>query len=287
MSTDTLEKLHEYAKSLSTEAWGIAMVNSQSEPVQNGVQFPGFPGVDIQQSFNGATAQHTMPRAFDFYRLAEKTIFDVYGEVGEDFSVLELGAGWGRICRYFYRLCRPENVLAFDVNKRLPSIWAETMMGAALHLTSPEEAQLRVEKPANFVFAQSLFSHLSEEYATLTFDKMLAATKPGGIVAITSFGRHHIKNWRYMAKKKDKQVRKHLRRLITRYDLDKVEKEYLTKHFVFLETRDEDEITLKGYDFALVHPYFFLKKWAGKVSLLAVYEQPDYAQTLAFFQKLK
>jgi len=110
------------------DEWFAMIARSYSAPPVEfrGKALPGFPSDAVQVSTTGHCGIATLREAFDFY-CACLTHFAALGRPIENGSrLLDFGAGWGRVSRFFLRDVAPENLHGLDVTPELSEICRTT-----------------------------------------------------------------------------------------------------------------------------------------------------------------
>jgi 2-polyprenyl-3-methyl-5-hydroxy-6-metoxy-1,4-benzoquinol methylase len=154
-----------------------------------GIDLPGFPNDATQISFTGMCGRPNLQQAFSFY-LAALAISGV-GKIDEP-RILDFGAGWGRIARFFLREARPKDIVAADTMKLAIDCLRQTggIFQIVHNLPVPPFPDLR--QTFHLIYAYSVFSHLSETYARAWLDYLLTLLKPGGSLIVTTRGERFI-----------------------------------------------------------------------------------------------
>jgi len=130
-----------------------------------GQVLPAFPPDQIQQGTTGQSGIPTLREAFIFYRDCIETYKKLGSPIKSSDHVLDFGAGWGRISRFFLRDVPLKNVHG---------------------LCQPFPPTQLPEGKFNFIVGYSVFSHLSEEACTAWMKEFARLLAPGGIVAVTT-----------------------------------------------------------------------------------------------------
>ena len=172
--------------------WFKTICNSYSNPpvFYNGLELPGFPPDQIQINTTGQTGINTLKEAFIFYQDCAVNFKRFGNPIQKNKFLLDFGVGWGRITRFFLRELPLKNIFGIDVMEDFIKICNQTFRSNNFYVTTPfPPTQLPSEK-FNFIIGYSVFSHLSESACSswmCEFNRILA---PGGMVALTTRGRH-------------------------------------------------------------------------------------------------
>ena len=178
---------------LSEEEWLEVLKRSISEPVIDGVLFPGFPEDELQSGIHGSSGADGLHGAFEFYSyVREKT----YGESGTGMRFLDFAAGWGRISRFFMRDFELEDLWAYEPDRLFCTV-ARSINPYVCFMTGPRTPDNTL--PPGFfdiVVGYSIFSHLSRESAGAWLAEINRAMKPGGQCVMTTWGRRFLDDLR-------------------------------------------------------------------------------------------
>lgn len=111
-------------------------------------------------------------------------------ELEELDSILDLGCGCGRIARWWQDLDGPE-LHGCDYNPKLTA-WCERHLPLLRVACTPLEPPLPYENGSfDFVYALSVFTHLTEEQQRRWLAELRRVVRPGGRVLLTLNGRFY------------------------------------------------------------------------------------------------
>jgi len=155
-----------------------------------GIPVPGFPSDHHQVSFTGMTGRENLEQAFSFYKYAHKVAgFDQV----KDPHILDFGAGWGRIARFWLRDTPPQNITASDTMDMAISLLSE--LKAPYHIVkNPPFPPADYDRSYDLIYAYSVFSHLSEKYVIGWLDYLMTHLKPHGHLVFTTRGNDFIRD---------------------------------------------------------------------------------------------
>ena len=143
-----------------------------------------FPEEEIQVLTNNQKGLTTARGAIEIWSTIKQTCSKIR-TLERDWEVLDFGCGWGRITRLLPYYFDTSNIHGVDVDDRLIS-------SANILLPNLHHSLIESMKPIFFddgkfdlIFANSVFSHLSEKSARYTLKEISTKVKSGGIV-ITS-----------------------------------------------------------------------------------------------------
>ena len=144
-------------------------------------ELPGFPSDEMQRRFVGADGERALREVIPFLRMIEAV-------APEARTVLDFGAGWGRIARFF----RDRDVLLVDVDAEALGVCRDTgVKGQTLHI-APDGRLPVAPASVDVAYAYSVFSHLSEASARHWLRELHAALRPDGVVVFTTLSLRFI-----------------------------------------------------------------------------------------------
>lgn len=171
--------------------WFKAICESYENPPTyvNGLKLPGFPSDTIQSNTTGAAGVNTLKEAYIFYQDCV-TNFSIIGRpINSDSKLLDFGAGWGRISRFFLRDLSLSNLYGLDVMSEFVDICKETFNSDNFFVTTPYPPTTLPDNHFDYIVGYSVFSHLSEEACKKWMQEFHRITKPGALIALTTRGR--------------------------------------------------------------------------------------------------
>lgn len=131
------------------------------------------------------TMHEAVKEAAQFWRLAK----EVYGEHAatgrplDQATVLDYGAGWGRITR----LCAKDvaKVYAIEPVEDFRRVYRETRVPGDIVATDHLSSQRHPVKGVDLLFCFSIYTHTSERLAQNIRDRWVEMVRPGGVVLFT------------------------------------------------------------------------------------------------------
>ena len=157
--------------------------------LHEGVLLPFFPPDQTQVNTTGQSGANTLWEAYIFYRDCSDVFFQhspLFQQV--DKKLIDFGAGWGRILRFFLKDFRPDNLIGVDIDDKLLDICRETFSWGTF-LKSEAFPPLNIpDNSVDFLVGYSVFSHLSEEACLAWVKEFARVLKPGGMVGVTTRG---------------------------------------------------------------------------------------------------
>ena len=172
---------------LSADEWCSVLAASMSEPVIDGVEFPHFATVELQEKIHGTSGEVAMNEAGAFYKfIAAKDFFRDKCQQGANF--LDFGTGWGRIGRFFLRDFDLDCLWGFET-QRSSAFRTRVLNPYFCVLTGPVIPDQTL--PANrfdLIVGFSVFSHLSEFSTSAWLAELSRIMRPDGYCVMTTFG---------------------------------------------------------------------------------------------------
>lgn len=185
-----LTELHHAGQDMSVQDW-VELWCQGAEGTETAVSLPPFPDPETQKITNNVSGRHTMETAGEFYRLLSEEI----PSDRDDLTILDYGAGWGRITRLLLRSFEPQNITAVDVDERLVKAGRDAMPAVDWQqIDSTGDLPLEAAH-YDVVIANSVFSHLSEPLHFHTLERLRRHVKPGGVLLATTLSVRHLDSW--------------------------------------------------------------------------------------------
>jgi SAM-dependent methyltransferase len=183
---------HKLFEGTSDDFWIWAHTNGYRKHRALRAILPSSPDEAIQSRFTGLSGDDTLRDGFKTYKVVKEVVDTYLGGLSRCERVLDFGCGWGRIIRFFLRDLSPEKILGVDCMPEAVALcqahnhWCrfqkiETMPPSGLEAGS-----------FDFIYAFSVFSHLSERAHRLWLEEFHRLLKPGGLVILTTRAREFI-----------------------------------------------------------------------------------------------
>lgn len=170
---------------ITDEQWLDMLLRSLEDPVVDGIALPAFPDGELQKITNNQSGRTTMANAFTFYKFARQ-LAKRHGEwVRRDSRVLDYGCGWGRIYRCFLREVPMSGMFGVDVQSNLIDACQDSFPPAQFKLIKPDCKLPFADETFDLVFANSVFSHLTEDLHRRTIRELSRVTKHNGLIICT------------------------------------------------------------------------------------------------------
>lgn len=189
--TTKYKGLHAEAQKLPIEEWIRLVGKSTEQKMSLGeVLMPSAPPPQKQAIFHGNSGQAAINSAAPVYRY----VLQSCQQQGIDSikTLLDFGCGWGRFTRLFVRDVEEAGLIGIDP-------WGEALQMCREHMPYAAFVRSQFNPPLAFrdelfdvVFANSIFSHLSEVNALAWIKEISRILRPGGLLVATTHSKHWL-----------------------------------------------------------------------------------------------
>ena len=147
---------------------------------------PRMASDEIQQNWTGSSGMTLLGQSLDFVRSAAYNYSKITGKGLEGASILDFGCGYGRLARLMYYFTEEENYWGVDPWDRSIQICNDDGLNKNFHVSDylPEELPLG-DKKFDFIFAFSVFTHLSRRATITCLNTISKYIKDDGVMLIT------------------------------------------------------------------------------------------------------
>ena len=179
-------------KEYTDEQWFNLICESYlNPPVMAGdIELPKFPADQIQITTTGQCGIPTLKEAYIFYIDCLEYFNRLGKPIDHHHILLDFGVGWGRVARFFIKDLLLQNIYGIDVAKKFIKNCQNDFKSNNFFVTTPYPPTLFPDEKFDFIIGYSVFSHLSEKACRLWMEEFHRILKPGGIIALTTRGRH-------------------------------------------------------------------------------------------------
>lgn len=156
-----------------------------------------FPPEEIQVITNGQKAEVTAKGAISILRCVMQCVIETLPEPSSAVNrrVLDYGCGWGRITRLLPFYFDVENITGVDVDERLIESTNELLPFMTHRKITSMEALPFADASFDVVFANSVFSHLSEESALFTLSELSRVLENDGVLIVSVLEKQNMENF--------------------------------------------------------------------------------------------
>lgn len=256
--------------SITMEDWRSAWLDHvDGKPTD--IDLPPFPSEEVQKITNSNAGRKTVELAWEMYRIFTEEVsrFNLDAQ-STPLTVLDLGAGWGRITRLMMRDVAPGNLTAVDVDKLLVDSGAECLPDVIWKHIKAGESLPFADDQFSLVLANSVLSHLDEKLHRGMISEVSRVLKPGGIFLGTTLSERH-----YLSYLKYDNMKVWLKGIIGNLDsqLDKLK----SGEFVYGHSK-----RLEGYGMTFLPDGWPAENWAPELILQST--RTDYYQDVQVAQ---
>lgn len=150
-----------------------------------------FPAHEIQRITNSLSGEETAERAISVFE-AIMGAYQSVKAISPRRKVLDYGCGWGRISRLLPYYFADENIFGVDVNTDLIDSARQTLPSLSFESIESMGRLPYSDSSFDLVFANSVFSHLSEISATATITELCRVLAPGGVLLLSVLQHKHL-----------------------------------------------------------------------------------------------
>jgi SAM-dependent methyltransferase len=179
------ESAFELFRDLDDDLWAVLLTREYSAYPRIRALLPGWPEISIQERWNGWTGLRLLNESKAFYALARRIYADRSPLSLDRSRVLDFGCGWGRLTRFFVRDVGPGALYGCDPVQEIIDVCERTRVPARLARCDYVPDRLPFEERFDFVFAFSVFTHLSERAHRACLESIHASLEPGGLLLVT------------------------------------------------------------------------------------------------------
>jgi len=182
--------------SISDEQWLELLLDPQMAREEMGLDLPGLPPDDIQRSFTSLAGRPNLEQALAFYQYIKSQ-----HPLSEHMRVMDFGAGWGRIARFFLKDLDRSNLYTVEPAPNAIELQKQTGLNCRIIHSNPLPPIPDIAgERFDIIYSFSVFSHLSEDYFTRWMRYFSEILSPDGTIVFTTRGRRwlgHIEDTRY------------------------------------------------------------------------------------------
>ncbi|WP_019505371.1 class I SAM-dependent methyltransferase [Pleurocapsa sp. PCC 7319] len=172
---------------VTDQDWFDLVCKSQhQEVIFNGSKMPQFPDEALQISTTGSSGEQTLKKAFDFYQVCKEKFSSMDIPLSSQSKLLDFGAGWGRIARFFIREVPLDKIYGLDVQQQFVDLCNNTFDNNNFAKSAPFPPSSLSDSQFSHIVGYSVFSHLSEKACRAWIEEFYRLLQPGGVIAMTT-----------------------------------------------------------------------------------------------------
>ncbi len=164
-----------------------------------------FPSEEIQVITNGQKGETTAKGAISILACVMKCVNDLVAPCSSisEMRVLDYGCGWGRMTRLLPFYFETDGITGVDVDERLINSANELLPFINHRKITSMEALPFQDASFDIVFANSVFSHLSEKSALFTLAELSRILRKGGMLIISTLDQSEMVKYYSNAQQRD------------------------------------------------------------------------------------
>jgi SAM-dependent methyltransferase len=147
--------------------------------------FPTMVSDEVQKTWTGAAGDTLLRQTVAFARCAIAAYHQFTDGRAETARILDFGCGYGRILRLMYKYFAAERIYAVDPWDKSIALCQEHGMKGNFAVSDWVPRILPFEGPFDFIYAFSVFTHLSERTAETCMAALRRVIAPSGLLAIS------------------------------------------------------------------------------------------------------
>ena len=177
---------------LSDDDWLQLMLQAGEGRPDLAGALPGLPDAALQIESTGLAGEPALRSGFAVYRLLKQLFEQHGGDFARCERVLDFGCGWARVLRFFLRELEPGRMWGIDAREKMIEVCRLLMPAAHFERAGPWPPGPLPAASVDFVYAYSVFSHLSEEMHRRWLEEFHRILKPGGLLIVSTRNRQFI-----------------------------------------------------------------------------------------------
>jgi SAM-dependent methyltransferase len=280
--------LVELAAQCNDAAWLDVLKEASTGPMVRGVRLPSPPDPKWQSNFVGMSGANALVDAFGFYRFV-KAEYERLTEraIGTDTRVLDFGSGWGRFLLLFMKDIAAANLFGVDVDPDVIGFCKVSGLPAKLSTVPPYGPTTFASGSFDLIYSYSVFSHLAEPSHLAWIHEFARILKPGGVLVITTQGRHFIQQIKELTGKPREQLSPWERSLVAGFkDPDASLTAYDRGDYVYAASGGGDHRPATFYGEALVPRRYMERAYPSGMELKEFINDPTrFRQAVAVMQR--
>jgi hypothetical protein len=254
---------------LGDKAWLDLLVRSIDQRRVEGVEFPGFPSIELQAAWVGSANEATLREAFAFYQLLKKYAKDHHNPLTGSSRFLDFGCGWGRFLRFFWKDVDDANLYGCDVDEMIVETCLRLGVPGQIDLISANGSLPYPDDFFDIMMGYSVFTHLPEAMHIHWMRELARVARRGCIFALTLEPRRFIDF--LAAIPEDTPVDWYRSLSSFKPRVADFRRSFDDGNLVFMTTNEDPEVT---YGDAVVPVSYIKQHWAPYFKVIAYIDDP-------------
>ncbi len=159
---------------------------------------PRMASNEAQEAWTGSSGHVLLKQSISFVRIVTTAYANLTGRALSDANVLDFGCGWGRLVRLLYKYVPSGQI--YGVDPMEASLQQCREAGLRGHFLKSDYIPRALPTPTglrfDFIFAFSVFTHLSEKVARIALNTLAEHLSDEGLLALTIRPREY---WPFIA----------------------------------------------------------------------------------------
>lgn len=251
----------------------------------HGIALPELPPDEIQLGFTAKSGRPNLEEAFSFYRYV--CAITKLQSISEP-RILDFGAGWGRISRFFLRETKPAFIFAADCMSEAVRWLHATRNPCNIIKNEPQPPISNLAEPFELIYAFSVFSHLSGDYFHAWVTYLMRLLRPKGHLVFTTRGHQFLDFLELLQEDSNpppEQLREHLERLRRRLPMPReLRRRHANGEFQFYPIGGAGELTSDFFGETFI-PRSYIERIYGSALIDFTEAIPNVDQAVVVLQK--
>lgn len=172
-------------ESLPDDAWFEMLSKTFHSSNIDGIEFPGWPPASIQEEVHGASGKQALLAAFNFYKQLKSYADFCEMPFHRDRKILDFGCGYGRITRLFMKDFFQKNIYGMEPFSQRTQMARKLNPYVTFIESNYTPPSLVRSSFLDYIYAFSIFTHVSEDLFLGWFKEFHRILNSGGIVVFT------------------------------------------------------------------------------------------------------
>lgn len=148
---------------------------------------PRMASNEAQEAWTGSSGHVLLKQSISFIRIVTTAYANLTGRALSNANVLDFGCGWGRLVRLLYKYVPSDQIYGIDPMEA--SLQQCREAGLRGHFFKSDYIPRALPTPAglrfDFIFAFSIFTHLSEKVARIALNTLAEHLSDEGLLVLT------------------------------------------------------------------------------------------------------